>query len=231
MSVSVAPFASYRLLSRRRQKAGGQQQVPKFHFVKTSRQPLREPRKRARGGNRTEIREPRVPKDMQDESRKPVSVTSCRPPGNAVRPEPAPASAPRGNGLQKDKRSLHASGLHPEREKPSEALFFPSFCTRKECLAAKKFRLCGRRFASLRKAMLFLPRKNTRREGEMLHTNSPSARFLTVRFWLRRSVLSLKHGNGRKAFLSGRKFRAWVTIRHGCCSRFPHRIPTEPFSA
>ena len=79
-----------RLLSRRRQKAGGRQQVPKFHFVRMSRQPLREPHKRTRDGNRTEMREPRAPKGMQDESRKPVSATFCRQPRNAVRPEPSP---------------------------------------------------------------------------------------------------------------------------------------------
>ena len=88
------------------------------------------------------------------------------------------------NGLQKDKWGLHADGLHPEWEKPSEALFFPSFSTRREYLAAKKFRLCGRRFLSLRKAILFLLRKNERRNGEMLHTNSCSTRFLTIRFLL-----------------------------------------------
>ena len=85
------------------------------------------------------------------------------------------------NGLQKDKWGLHADGLHPEREKPFEALFFPSSSTRRNCFAAKKFRLCGRRFLSLRKAILFLSRKNARRDGEMLHTNSFSTRFLTVR--------------------------------------------------
>ena len=94
LPVPVAPQASSRLLSRRHQKTGGQQQVPNFHFVKTSRQPLREPRKRARDGNRTEMREPRVPKGMQDESRKPVSATFCRPPRNTVRPEPAPRVSP-----------------------------------------------------------------------------------------------------------------------------------------
>ena len=154
------------------------------------------------------MREPRAPKGMQDESRKSVSAAFCRPPRNAVRQEPAPRQLCKGNGLQKDKRSLHANGLHPEREKPSEALFFPSSCTCRNCLAAKKFRLCGRRFASLRKAMLFFPQKNDRRDGEMLHTNSSSARFLTVRFCLRHSVLSLKHGSGRKTYLPGRKFRA-----------------------
>ena len=93
-----------------------------------------------------------------------------------------PLRQPReGNGLQKDKRGLHAGGLHPEREKPSKTLFFPSFCTRRNCLAAKKFRLCGRRFVSLRKAILFFQAQNDRRDGEMLHTNSSSTRFLTVR--------------------------------------------------
>ena len=59
-----------------------------------SRQPLREPRKRVRDGNRAEIREPHAPKGMQDESRKPGPATFCRPPRNAVRPEPAPRVSP-----------------------------------------------------------------------------------------------------------------------------------------
>ena len=63
-------------------------------FVKTSKQPLREPRKRARDGNRTEIREPHAPREMQDESRKPVPATFCRPPRNAMRQEPAPLVSP-----------------------------------------------------------------------------------------------------------------------------------------
>ena len=151
-------------------------------FVKTSKLPLREPRKRARGGNRTEIGEPHAPKEMQDESRKPVSCDILPP---ATERHAAGTRPPRqpceGDGLQKDKRGLHAGGLHPEQEMPSEALFFPSFCTRRDCLAAKKFRLCGKRFISLRKAILFLPRKSDRRDGEMLHTNSSSTRFLTVR--------------------------------------------------
>ena len=155
---------------------------PPMTFVKTSKLPLREPRKRARGGNRTEIGEPHAPKEMQDESRKPVSCDILPP---ATERHAAGTRPPRqpceGDGLQKDKRGLHAGGLHPEREKPSEALFFPSFCTRRECLAAKKFRLCGRRLVFLRKAILFLPRKNDHRDGEMLHTNSFFIRFLTIR--------------------------------------------------
>ena len=83
-----------RRLSRRRQKAGGQQQGPQKHSVKTSRQPLREPRKRVRDGNGTEMRESHAPKGMQDESRKPVSATFCRPPRNTVRPESASRVSP-----------------------------------------------------------------------------------------------------------------------------------------
>ena len=136
------------------------------------------------GGNRTEMCEPRAPKGMQDESREPIFATLCCLTRNGMRLGTSPASAPRGNGLQKGKRDLHAGGLHPEREKPSEALFFPSFCTRRNCLAAEKFLLCGRQFISLRKAILFLSRKNTRRDGEMLHTDSFFTRFLTVRLLL-----------------------------------------------
>ena len=158
---------------------------PKFHFVKTSKQPLRELRKTARDGHRTEMREPRAPKGMQDESRKPVSCDILPP---ATERHAAGTRSPRqpreGNGLQKDKRGLHANGLHPGREKTSEALFFPSSCTRRNCLAAEKFRSCRRRFVSLRKAILFLSRKNTRRDEEMLHTNSSSTRFLTLRLLL-----------------------------------------------
>ena len=67
---------------------------PKFHFVKTSGLPLRESHKRARDGNRTDIRKPRAPKGMQDESRKSVSAAFCRPPRNAVRPKPGPRVSP-----------------------------------------------------------------------------------------------------------------------------------------
>ncbi len=129
-------------------------------------------RKRA---NLTRLRECR----MKVESRFPrhFAVRHGTPCGR----NPPPRQLREGNGWQNDKWGLHADGLHIERKKPSEALFFPSFCTRRNCLAAKKFRLCGRRFISLRKAILLFPRKNDRRDGEMLHTNSLPTRFLTVR--------------------------------------------------
>ena len=69
-------------------------EIPKCHFVKTSKQPLRELRKRARDGHGTEMREPRASKGAQDESRKPFFATFCRPPRNAVRRDPAPRVSP-----------------------------------------------------------------------------------------------------------------------------------------
>ena len=157
-------------------------EIPKCHFVKTSKQPLRELRKRARDGHGTEMREPRASKGAQDESRKPFFATFCRPPRNAVRRDPAPRVSParemagkRTNGV-----CMRADSIRSGKS-PPKPCFFPSSCTRRDCLAAKKFRLCGKRFISLRKAILFLPRKSDRRDGEMLHTNSSSTRFLTVR--------------------------------------------------
>ena len=82
LHVSAAPAASCR------------EGKPQIHFVKTSRHPLREPCKRARDGNKTEMREPHAHKGMQDESRKPVPATFCRQPRNAVRQEPAPRVSP-----------------------------------------------------------------------------------------------------------------------------------------
>ena len=128
--------------------------------------------------------------------------------------------------MQKDKRGLHAGGLHPKREKLSEAPFFPSFCPHRNCLAAKKFRLCGRRFISLRKAILFFPQKNNRRDREMLHTNSFSTRFLTVRLLFAAVRPVIETRKRKKAFLSDRKFRAWMTIRQGCCSKSPLNLYT-----
>lgn len=128
------------------------------------------------------MRPSRTPAEMQDESRRTVPATLCRPPRNAVRPETAPASVRARKGLQKDKHDWHANCLLPEGEKPSEAQFSPPFHPIGDCFAEERFRLCGKRFVSLRKAISFSPHKNARRSGEMLHTNTSSARFLTVRF-------------------------------------------------
>ena len=83
-----------RLQSRRYQKAGRQQHIPNDILSKRQDSPCENRAKRARDGNRTEIREPHAPKGMQDESRKAVPATFCRPPQNAVRPEPASHVSP-----------------------------------------------------------------------------------------------------------------------------------------
>ncbi len=147
-----------RLLSRRSQKACGRQQVPKFHFVKTSRQSLREPRKRMRDGNRTEMREPHAPKGMRDESRKSVSATSCRPPRNAVRPETFPrVSLARGmackktNGVCTRTDSIQSGKSLP---KPCFSLFYaPAGTTLRQksfVFAEGDSFLCGKRFCFFR---------------------------------------------------------------------------------
>ena len=147
-----------------------------------SRQTLREPRKQARDRNGTEMREPRAPRELQDESRKPVSATFCRPPRNAMRPEPAPRVSPargmagkRTNGVCTRTDSIQ-SGKSPP--KPCFSLLPAPAGT---ALRQKSFVfaeggsfLCGKRFC-------FYLEKNTRRDGEMLHTNSSSTRFLTIR--------------------------------------------------
>ncbi len=118
---------------------------------------------------------------MQDESRELVSATFCRPSRNAVQPEPAPASASRGEWLAKGQTGFARGRTSSRAGKAFRSPVFPLFLHRRNCLAAKKFRLCGRRFVSLRKAILFFQAQNDRRDGEMLHTNSSSTRFLTVR--------------------------------------------------
>ena len=129
---------------------------PKWHFVKTSKPAPRESRKRTQGRRRKEAREPRGPAGMQDESRRPVSATLCRPPRNAVRTAAFPASAREGKGLQKDNWILHADGLQLEEKSRPKPRFSPLstlpltalrqeisvFAARKKFLAAKKSRFC-----------------------------------------------------------------------------------------
>ena len=132
------------LLSRRRQKACGQQQVPKWHFVKTPRQPLREPRKRARDGNGTVIREPRVPRKMQDESRKPVFATFCRPPRNAVRPEPAPCVSPaKGIACKRTNGICTRTGSIRNGKSLPKPCFSRPFALARTALRQKSFVLAG----------------------------------------------------------------------------------------
>ncbi len=133
------------------------------------------------GRVRTEIREPQGPKDMQDESGRTVSATLCSLRRDVVRSGFAPGSARRGERLAKG-QSVFARGRAPTRKKkPSEVLvssFFPPSLKRP----------CGKTFSSLRQESFFMPQrnsifaaKNARRGGEMLHTDSSPARFLTAR--------------------------------------------------
>ena len=156
---SLACFdGSSRLLSRRHQKAGGRQQVPKLHFVKTSRQPLREPRKRAWGENRTEMRESHTPKGMQGESRKPVSATFCRPPRNAVRPELSPRVSPaRGMACKRTNRVCMRADSIQSGESPPKPCFSLLPAPAGTALRQKSFVfaesgsfLCGKRFCFYR---------------------------------------------------------------------------------
>ena len=147
-----------RLLSRRSQKACGRQQVPKFHFVKTSRQSLREPRKRMRDGNRTEMGEPRAPKGMQDESRKPVPATFCRLPRSAVRPEPAPRVSPaRGMACKRTNGVCTRAGSIQSGKSPPKPCFSPLPAPAGTALRQESFVfaeggsfLCGKRFCFYR---------------------------------------------------------------------------------
>ena len=128
--------------------------MPLCQNVKTSKQPLRKPRRRARDGNRTEIREPRAPKDMQDESRKPVSATFCRPPRNAVRPEPAPRVSPaRGMACKRTNRVCTRTDSIQSGKSLPKPCFSPLSAPAGTALRQKSFSfaegssfLCGKRF-------------------------------------------------------------------------------------
>ena len=148
------------------------------------------------------MREPHASKGMQDESRKPVSATFCRPPRNAVRPEPAPCVSPaRGVACKRTNGFCTRTDYIRSGKSPPKPCFSLPSAPAGSALRQKKFRLCGKRFVSLRKAILFLPRKNDRRGGEMLHTNSFSTRFLTLRL-LFSAVRSVIETRKRKENLS-----------------------------
>ena len=131
---------------------------PKFHFVKTSKQPLRELRKTARDGHRTEMREPRAPKGMQDESRKPVSATFCRPPRNAVRQEPALHVSPaRGTAGKRTNGACTRADSIQSGKSPPKPCFTPLSALAGSALRQKSFVfaedgsfLCGKRFCFYR---------------------------------------------------------------------------------
>ena len=131
---------------------------PKCHCVKTSKTAPRESRGREQGRGRAEIREPRGLAGMQDESRKPVSATFCRPPRNAVRPEPAPHVSPaRGMACKKTNEVFtRADSIRDGRGLPKPR-FSPLSAPAGSALRQKSFVfaegdsfLCGKRFCFYR---------------------------------------------------------------------------------
>ena len=125
---SLACFdGSSRLLSRRHQKAGGRQQVPKLHFVKTSRQPLREPRKRVgakterKCANLTRPREGRV----KAESRFPRHFAARH--GTPCGRNSPLVSAPRGEWLAKGQTGFARGRTSSGTGKAFRSLVFPFF--------------------------------------------------------------------------------------------------------
>ena len=144
---SLARFdGAGRLLSQKRQKAGGQQQVPKCHFVKTSRQ-----ENRANGhGTGTErkcanLACPRVCR-MKAESRFPRHFAVCHraPCGR----NPPLASAPRGEWLAKGQTGFVRERIPSRAGKAFRSPVFPVFLHPQELP-------CGKKVSSLRKAVRF----------------------------------------------------------------------------
>ena len=144
-----------------------------------SRQPLREPRKRVRDGNRAEIREPHAPKGMQDESRKPVPATFCRQPRNAVRPEPAPRVSPARGMAGKRTNEVFARERTPSRAgKAFRIPVFPFFLHLQGLS-------CGKKVPSLRKAVRFFAESDSVFTAEKRppgRRNAPYKQFLQSRF-------------------------------------------------
>ena len=168
---------------------------------------------------------------MQDESRMSVSATFCRQPRNAVRPEPVPRVSPargmackRTNGLCTRTDSIQGGKSPPKPcfSLPS-ALAGTALRQKSSVFAEGDSFLCGKRFCFYRE------KTPSGTEKCFIQTVSPPV-FLTVRplFAAVRPVIG--HENAMKTLLSDRKFRTLATIRHGRCSRVPHRISTEPKS-
>ena len=134
------------LLSRKRQMACGWQQVPNDHFVKTSRQPLREPRKRARAGTERKCANLTCPREcrMKAESRssRHFAVHHGTPCGR----NPLPASAPQGEWPAKGQTGFARERTPSRAGKAFRSPVFPVFLHPQELL-------CGKKVSSLRKAV------------------------------------------------------------------------------
>ena len=86
-----------------------------------------------------------------------------------------------GKGLQNDSRFLYADGFQLEGKSYPKPYFPPLSAPFETALRQEIFVFAERIFFSCRKEIPFLSHENARRGGEMLHTDSSPAQFLTVR--------------------------------------------------
>ena len=160
---------------------GGRRKIRNVILSKRQNRPREKREKGRKDGGGRKYANPAGIQECRMKAGKRVSATLCRPPRNAVRTDAAPASARGGERLAK-RQSDFARGKSPtRRKKPSEAPFFPAFHTPANFFAARNSRLCGKKKISFSKEIPFSPHKNGYCGGEMLHTSSSPALFLTLR--------------------------------------------------
>ncbi len=156
---------------------------------------------------------------MQNESRKPVPATFCRPPRNAVRPEPSPRHPCKGNGFAKGQTEFARRRTPSRTGKAFRGPVFP-FIPHPQELP------CGRKVSPLRKAVRFFAENDsvfTAKKHPPGRRNAPYKQFLHPFFnspllfaALRPAIETRK----RKESLSfGRNFCAWMTIRRRMLSQ------------
>ena len=154
---------------------------PKYILSKRQNRPRENRADGRKGGDGRKCANLAGPRERRVKAVARVCATLCRPWRDAVRTDAVPASSGRGGSLAK-RQAGFARGRPPtRREKRPQPRFFAFFHTSVDLFAARNFRLCGKKEISFSKEIPFLPHENARRGGEMLHTNSSYARFLTIR--------------------------------------------------
>ena len=127
---------------------------PKYHFVKTSKQPPRESRGRSRDGDGTKTWDSREPSGMQDESRWPFfsdtlpPATGCRADGRR------PRVSRTGKKARKKTDGFCTRTASNQKEKAVRSPAFSRFPR------SRKF-LCGKKFSSLRQERNFFQQRNS----------------------------------------------------------------------
>ena len=178
LHVSMASAAFCRLLSRKRQKTGGQQQVPNDILSKRQDSPCRNltnglgAETGRKCANHTHPRECR----MKAESRFPRHSAACH--GMPCGRNPFPASAPRGEWLAKG-QTRFARGRTPSRAgKALRSPVFPLFLHPQGVP-------CGKKVSSLRKAVRFFAESDsvfTAKKRLPGRRNAPYKQFLRLFF-------------------------------------------------